>query len=175
MRPPVSTTCACRAPKLMQPFQGRTTGIVTASRTDCPVVFSKIAIITKCSDVNPMLLIIRMAHRGEHTIRSSVILSGFSPASVASVKKPPIDITQLDRCLAFYKEIPLIHEDRSICQHFLQFPSNHWPFLLFDQQRLRSVITYHKNCSSLIKTGTIFGLVLLPAASESALGVGILQ
>ena len=116
-----------------------------------------------------------MAHRGEHTIRSSVVLSGFSPASMASVKKPPIDITQLDRCLAFYKEIPLIHEDRSICQHFLQFPSNHWPFLLFDQQRLRSVITYHKNCSSRIKTGTIFGLVLLPAASESVLGVGILR
>lgn len=125
MRPPVSTTCACRAPELMQPFQGRTTGIVTAFRTDCPVVFLKIAIITKCCDANPMLLMIRMAHRGEHTIRSSVMLSGFSPASVASVKKPPIDITQLGRCLAFYKDIPLIrHEDRSICRHFLQFPSN---------------------------------------------------
>jgi len=71
-----------------------------------------------------MLLIIHMAHRGEHTIRSSVVLSGFSPASVASVKKP-IDITQLDRCLAFYKEISLVrHEDHSIYWHFLQFPSN---------------------------------------------------
>ena len=48
----------------------------------------------------------------------------------------------------------------------------YWPFLLFNQQRL---IIYYKNYSSLIKTGTIFGLVLLSAASESALGVGILR
>lgn len=52
---------------------------------------------------------------------------------------------------------------------------DYWPFLLFNQQHLRSVIIYYKKCSSFIKTSAVFGLVLLSATSESALGVGILQ